>query len=612
MNITSSIFEAYLKCPTKGFLRAHGETGTGNLYADWAQTESETYRSTVSKHLAETATPDHCVSGLISADDLKSAKWTSAVDVVAQKGNVESRIHAIERIPSEGRGKAARFIPIRYIFRNKLTTDDKILLAFDAFVLLEMFGRPITVGKIIHGDNHSTLTVKTAGHRNRVRKLIEKLAAMLSADKAPDLVLIRHCGECEFQTRCRQKAVEKDDLSLLSRLSEKERKKLNSNGIFTVTQLSYTFRPRHRPKKLRDKKEKYHHSLKALAIREKKIHIVGSPVVKIEGTPVYFDVEGLPDRDFYYLIGIRIGDGESAIQHSLWADTADDEKKIWQHFLAILNTIEKPVLIHYGRFETTFLKRMRDCYGGPPEESVASKTLKAPVNLLTVIFAQVYFPTYTNGLKEMAGFLGFNWSDAKASGIRFLVWRNTWDQSRDPIVKQTLVQYNAEDCEALEIVTSALVKITRPRPQAGGEVPMSDDVVSVESMKRQWPFSFGSKKSSVQEIEFLRKAAYWNYQHDHVHFRDSNRRVRKARRVRAGCMTTSMRINRVVVSEVTPECPTCKRISTVPKALRERILYDLHFGHFSVKRTVVKYVYQTYLCWRCHLIFGSLLSKTTV
>src|SRR5437868_2992248 len=49
----------------------------------------------------------------------------------------------------------------------------------------------------------------------------------------------------------------------------------------------------------------------ALAIRERKIHIVGSPELKLQGTPVYLDVEGLPDRDFYYLIGLRIGIGES-------------------------------------------------------------------------------------------------------------------------------------------------------------------------------------------------------------------------------------------------------------------------------------------------------------
>ena len=54
-------------------------------------------------------------------------------------------------------------------------------------------------------------------------------------------------------------------------MSAKERQKLRSKGIFTVTQLSYKFRPRRRPKRLRDKREKYHHSLKALAIREKKL-----------------------------------------------------------------------------------------------------------------------------------------------------------------------------------------------------------------------------------------------------------------------------------------------------------------------------------------------------
>jgi len=68
--------------------------------------------------------------------------------------------------------------------------------------------------------------MKTTSLRDRVGKLTEKTATLLTTDKPPDLVLNRHCGECEFQTRCRQKAVEKDDLSLLSGMSEKERKKL--------------------------------------------------------------------------------------------------------------------------------------------------------------------------------------------------------------------------------------------------------------------------------------------------------------------------------------------------------------------------------------------------
>src|SRR5437667_12269692 len=165
-------------------------------------------------------------------------------------------------------------------------------------------------------------------------------------------------------------------------MSGTERQKVRSKGIFTVTQLSYTFRPRRGPKKLRDKREKYHHSLKALAIREKKIHIVGSPKLKLEGTPVYLDVEGLPDRDFYYLIGVRIGNGESAVQHSLWADTVEEEGKIWREFLGILESIKRPVLIHYGSYETTFLRRMRERYGESLQSSVALATIEAAVNLL--------------------------------------------------------------------------------------------------------------------------------------------------------------------------------------------------------------------------------------
>ena len=226
----------------------------------------------------------------LAGESFKAAKWRLAVDLVAQTPDrgadsqvresqpneetrglggprseqlLESRLHAVERVPSEGRGKPAQFIPIRFVFTNKLGKDDKLLLASDAVALSKALKREVSLGKIIHGDDHATLKVKTSGLAGEVRKRVEKMAALLSSPVPPDLVLNRHCGECEFQARCRKIAVEKDDLSLLANMSAKERQKLRSKGIFTVTQLSSTFRPRRRPKRLRDKREKYHHSLKA-------------------------------------------------------------------------------------------------------------------------------------------------------------------------------------------------------------------------------------------------------------------------------------------------------------------------------------------------------------
>jgi len=139
------------------------------------------------------------------------------------------------------------------------------LVAFDDLVLSELLGRGSGFGKIVHGDNHATSKVKTSALTGEVRKRTEGIAALLVNPAPLDLVLNRHCGECEFPSRCRQKAIEKDDLSLLSGEGEMQRKKLHNKGIFTVIQLSYTFRPRRRPKRLRNKKEKCHHSLKALA-----------------------------------------------------------------------------------------------------------------------------------------------------------------------------------------------------------------------------------------------------------------------------------------------------------------------------------------------------------
>jgi len=284
--------------------------------------------------------PDECALPSPDPPNLKAAKWRLAVDFTVRAQNLESRLDAVERVTSEGQGKAAQFIPIRFVFTNKLTRDDKLLLAFDALVFSEMIGREVSFGKIIHGDDHATLKVKTVALVGEVRKSIGKMAALLSISSPPDLVLIKQCAECEFQARCKKKAIEKDDLSLLPRMSEKERRKFNTKGIFTVTQLSYTFRPRRRPKHLTGKSEKYHHSLKALAIRERKIHIVGTPDLKVAGTPVFLDVEALPDHEFYYLIGVRVKTAEGFVQHSLWADTFEQEKRIWADFLSILSAIK--------------------------------------------------------------------------------------------------------------------------------------------------------------------------------------------------------------------------------------------------------------------------------
>jgi predicted RecB family nuclease len=118
-------------------------------------------------------------------------------------------------------------------------------------VLTERLGREVNLGKIIHGDDHATSRVKIAALAKQTRKMTENITTLISGNSPPDLILNRHCPECEFQAQCRRKAMEKDHLSLLANMTASERKQLHNRGIFSVTQLSYTFRPRRRPKHLR-------------------------------------------------------------------------------------------------------------------------------------------------------------------------------------------------------------------------------------------------------------------------------------------------------------------------------------------------------------------------
>ena len=244
---------------------------------DWVQDQQASYRSEEVKRFTEGAAQNQCVTGPIDRENVQSAKWRFAIETTARAQNLESTIHAVARVTSEVQDKLELFIPIRFVFTNKLDKDAKLLLAFDAFVLSKLLGREVGLGKIIHGDDRTTLNVKTGALVSEVRGLTEKIGDLLSSNSPPELILNRHCPQCEFQNQCRQKAIEKDDISLLSSIAETERQGHRSKRIFTVTQLTYTFRPRRVPKRAKNPATPHYFALQALAIREKTVYVHGAP-----------------------------------------------------------------------------------------------------------------------------------------------------------------------------------------------------------------------------------------------------------------------------------------------------------------------------------------------
>jgi|LQYC01.1.fsa_nt_gi predicted RecB family nuclease len=600
MIISAPIFEAYLKCPSKCYFLFFGKGGDANIYSNFVRNQSNAYRAAGLEQLMVKIKPSECVVTPSVPVNIKTATWLLAVDFVAIKETLESRLHAVMRVPSDGQGKPVQFIPIRFIFTNKLTKDDKLMLAFDALVLSEMLRIEVSHGKMIYGNDCTTLKIKTSALTGEVRKLTGKIVKLIASTSPPDLILNRHCAECEYQAWCRQQAIEKDDLSLLAGMTGKERKKLNSKGIFTVTQLSYTFRPRRRPKHLQDKCEKYHHSLKALAIREQKIHIVGNPKLKIEGTPVYLDVEGLPGHDFYYLIGFGIKIADDIVQHSLWANNPEDERNIWTTFIDILSGLQDPILIHYGSYETRFLKHMYNQYSRSEEESVASKAINSSVNLIPLIYGYIYFPTFSNGLKEVAEYLGYKWSEANASGLKAIAWREEWEKSQETYLQQKLTVYNAEDCEALSYVTEFVNKLFKLKSE--GIIYQDPCIIDIDTLPRGSLFKFRKNQFCTTALEEINKAAYWDYQREKTFLR-SHKSHKKTERTASKKAVAKLQANKVIQWAPHQTCPKCGQLKLYKRQNFSKTTVDIKFGPSSIKKWVTKYLFTRYLCPACKCKF---------
>jgi predicted RecB family nuclease len=133
---------------------------------------------------------------------------------------------------------------------------------------------------------------------------------------------------------------------------------------------------------------------------------------------------------------------------------------MWVECLDTLALINQPRLIHYGSYETQFLRRMKARHSGASMNSgLIDHLISSSVNLLSFTYAQIYFPTYSNTLKDVARFLGFEWSERDPSGLRALMWRSEWESSRDSGIKRKLMTYNAEDCAAVQKVADSIARV---------------------------------------------------------------------------------------------------------------------------------------------------------
>jgi hypothetical protein len=181
--------------------------------------------------------------------------------------------------------------------------------------------------------------------------------------------------------------------------------------------------------------------------------------------------------------------------------------------------------------------------------------LTSATNVLSLIYESIYFPTYSNELKEIGKYLGCEWSSPDSIGIHTLVWRAHWELSQNPALKDRLIIYNKQDCLALQKVREFLFAIPEDgerRDANEGGIRFVEQIKTDDDLRE-----FGKKGFAVDDFSLITKRAYFDYQRDKIYVRTNPNFKNLERRKRKNKKRHSLRPNKVVNLR-SVKCPYCK------------------------------------------------------
>ncbi len=324
MGLTLGLMEAFIRCRYKAFLKCTGQTSSPTEYELLENRLVDAYQDKAVQRLAERFSPREVAHGPLSLEDALKGRHRLILNVSSMDEHGSITIPAIERLAS---GRQQDYAVLTFSPGNKVTRPTKLLAGLLGTALRTWRGLPVSCANVVFGPRFSTTRLGLSGPNGptllgkEATSTLTDLEAMATTPAAPKLFLNTHCNICEFRDRCRKEAIERENLSLLTGLQAKEIEAWNERGIFTVTQLAHTFRPKtmgrssHNPKR-------HSQQLQAMAIRDKTTYVRKRPDMPTASTRVYLDVKGIPDTGLFYLIGLLVVKDGGQVRHAFWADSS--------------------------------------------------------------------------------------------------------------------------------------------------------------------------------------------------------------------------------------------------------------------------------------------------
>lgn len=403
---------------------------------------------------------------------------------------LEAHPPLLQRVEGHSRWGPFAYRPVLARQGRNLTREHRLQLTLWGHLLEGHQQAPVPRALVVGPGDRSLVREQltlTPALQRQLEESLSRLAADLGRTQPPALVNDRKkCVLCSWRALCDGVAAQEGHLSEVSGIGGKRRDLLLAQGIGSLRELAEAD-PARLAEELAVHGEQ-HREVAPQLVAQARVQAEGTPLrrpgIRGEALPelrqvagvLIYDIESDPDARDDFLHGflslqrpadgrwprpdVAVDAGDGCAFHPLLALQEHGEARLWSRLRTLLARHPDWPVLHYGETESINLLRLAERQGAPEAERQALKGRLIDVHQR--LRQHWLLPVNSYGLKAVAGWRGFRWSQSGVDGARCLLWWRQWrlgvrtpGRSRHQL--RRIFLYNRDDCLATWAVAAWLL-----------------------------------------------------------------------------------------------------------------------------------------------------------
>jgi len=498
--LTDSLLRAWLRCRRRAWLERHGPSDLRRWNAHRALALQEQLLR------FQQLLPEKPSRGEGACQDGAPAVMGLRLRGLAPRGQpLEAHPALLQRVNTPSRWGSHGYRPVLARQGRRTTREHRLVLALWGRLLAHQQGAPVPHALVVAGQGGRLLQERlalTPALESQLDDSLVRLVVDLERPDPPPLVNDRKkCALCAWRLLCDQEAQRVGHLSEVCGVGSKRRDLLLQAGVGSLRELAAAD-----PQGLAEMLSVHgtqHADMAPEMVAQARVQATGQPERLLEGDGLpelrdapgllIYDIESDPDTADHFLHGFwilpRPKDGRwpqtglgapfPARYRPLLALAEHGEERLWRRLSGLLARHPDWPVLHYGETEKILLSRLAERQGVGVEERAALQRRLVDVHLR--LRRHWRLPVNSYGLKAVASWRGFRWSQPGADGARCLLWWRLWRQWHGPQTPggasspagrrrelERIFRYNQDDGLATWVVARWLLESSgEPHPPAG-------------------------------------------------------------------------------------------------------------------------------------------------